>query len=682
MKASEIRVQKLLSSANRQFVIPVYQRNYDWDSKQCEQLFQDIEVAGKREDDFHFIGSIVYLNKDIYATEEIEQLILIDGQQRLTTLILIYLSLYYFYLENNMKEAANKIYDTYLVNKYAKKLQERYKLRSHRKYQKDLEYLFEGKDIEHNEYSRLINNFNYFKQKINLNNYSVVDKGLQQLLIVEIALTEGQDNPQRIFESLNSTGLGLSEADLIRNHILMNLNYEEQEKAYRYWERIEEYVTNTHTHEIQMSDFIRNYLMIRNNESVKENEVYRIFKKKFSYKNLLQWEEILKEMQKMAFSYQRLINPKYEENKKIAYELNGIKQLAIKASVPFLMQVYQDYDNQVIEEDVFVEILKLIQSFIIRRAICDMGQSSVSNALIVLYRKINKSDYVESLKKELVRRGKEYFPDDELIYNKLKDKKIYKMVIDRRIFLFERLENFNHNKFIQIENNPLITIEHIFPQKPNSKWKQECSARDFDFFKNQYLHTIGNLTLSGNSGALENKTFIEKRDLPEKGYRDSKLWLNKDLATYEKWSLKEWEKRTQLLTQRFLEVWPYPDVDIERGDYWGTVDIFQAPSPAGKKLDYVIFLDKRYESLPYSTLYELVLTKLFEENPSKFEEENIKNKLGLNLKSSGKSEEFILGERYFIKKPLSSEMIFQRIKYLLSAFEYEGELVIKYVDKG
>ena len=241
MKASETKMEDFLASNKTQFVIPVYQRNYDWSVAQCKQLLDDIlEVGTSNHMNVHFIGSIVYVHDDVYTSSSIKELTVIDGQQRLTTLTLIYLVIYRLAKELNAEELVSEINETFLINKFVPE-DEKLKLRPTENNDKALKYLIRGdEDEEYHAFSKLIDNFNYYKGRITEENYQYVLKGLSKLMFVEISLDRAKDDPQRIFESLNSTGLDLSQADLIRNYILMGLNRRDQNKIYHnYWEVIE-----------------------------------------------------------------------------------------------------------------------------------------------------------------------------------------------------------------------------------------------------------------------------------------------------------------------------------------------------------------------------------------------------------------------------------------------------------
>ena len=269
MKANETKIEKFLATNDTTFAIPVYQRNYDWTEKQCKKLLDDILVVGSSEETkVHFIGSIVYVHDDIYTASGLTELTIIDGQQRLTTITLIYIALYRIALQTDNQTLVNRIQKTYLINEFAPET-EKLKLKPTENNKEALRYILNpnSEAVIFKEYSKIIENFDYFKSVITTNNFETVLRGLSKLIFVDIALDRQKDDPQRIFESLNSTGLELSQADLIRNYILMGLPRTKQEEVYtNYWEIIEKNAKDETLNKTRVSDFIRDYLTLKNKE--------------------------------------------------------------------------------------------------------------------------------------------------------------------------------------------------------------------------------------------------------------------------------------------------------------------------------------------------------------------------------------------------------------------------------
>ncbi len=538
MKASENKVEEFLSLNKTQFVIPIYQRNYDWSKTECKKLLDDIlEVSTSEQTSPHFIGSIVYVHDSAYTTQRIKEFVVIDGQQRLTTLTLIYLVLYRLAKELNDENLVDEIAETYLINKFATET-DNLKLHLTENNDKALKYLFRSDTKEEfSDFSKLIDNFNYFKGRITEENYQLVQKGLSQLMFVEISLDKDKDNPQRIFESLNSTGLELSQADLIRNYILMGLNRKDIGIIYRdYWEIIEKLAQDETKNVTKLSDFIRDYLTLENKSIPTKKKVYETFKAKYPQPSMEELESNLSKIKNLAKYYNKLINFTKENDEDIRFQLQNINRLEINVAYPFLMQVYDDYANSIIDKSTFIEILELIQSFTWRRFIVGLGTNSLNKVFMNLYDKVDSSNYLFSIQKSLLEKSvTQRFPKDAEVVDALKVKDVYNIQSKNKVYLLERLENYDNNELVSIIDNPKITVEHIFPQNPNRQWKIDLEESEYIYIKDNYLHTIANLTLSGNNGKLGNKSFLEKRDLKSVGYKDSRLWLNKYLSQVEKW---------------------------------------------------------------------------------------------------------------------------------------------------
>lgn len=685
MKASETRVEDFLSNTKTQFVIPVYQRNYDWSLSQCKQLLNDIfEIGSNRDSDVHFIGSIVYVHDDVYTSSRIKELTIIDGQQRLTTLTLIYLVLYRIAIELEDDAFSAEINETYLINKFASD-EEKLKLRPTEKNNEALRYLYRGHHgEEYREYSKLIDNFNFFREEISEDNYEYVLKGLSKLMFVEISLDREKDNPQRIFESLNSTGLELSQADLIRNYILMGLNPKDQEFIYsNYWKIIEGLARNEITGANRVSDFIRDYLTLTNKKIPNKNKVYLEFKNKYPTSQKPELIEVLDPMKSLAKFYNKLLNPMNEIDRDIRTQLEYINRLEINVAYPFLMKVYEDYASEIISKNDFLQVLEIIQSFTFRRFIVGLPTNALNKIFMTLYGNIDINNYVESLQSWLIKRpGTQRFPRNNEVIDVLKLKDVYNIKSKNRTYLLERLENFQNKEPVMIEGNADITIEHIFPQNPDPKWKVNLKADEYISIKENYLHTLANLTLSGNNGKLGNKSFEYKRDLSEAGYKDSRLWLNKFLSTSEKWGQLELEQRFEILKDRFLQIWEYPDVVIETTEGFSEVNIFEAEDPKFKKLEYAVFFDNKMEVNQVAKLYIQVIKDLFELQPEIFFTTELGNKLGItkNPQPGAPRQAVVLNDTYYIEGNIDNTGKFDRIKLALKLFDKEDELFIKYAD--
>lgn len=620
------------------------------------------------------------------------ELTIIDGQQRLTTITLIFIALYRLAQQLENPTLVSRIHKTYLINEFAPEA-EKLKLKPTDNNKEALRHILNSSEGEEfNGYSRIIENFNFFKSHINKENFDTVLRGLNKLIFVDIALDRQKDNPQRIFESLNSTGLELSQADLIRNYILMGLSRTNQEKIYKsYWEVIEKNAKDEILNKSRVSDFIRDYLTLINKEIPNKGEVYVKFKSQYPTTTIDELENVLADLKSLVKYYNKLINPKNEIDKDIRTQLEYINRLEINVAFPFLMKVYEDYSNNIIDKPTFISVLNLVQSYTWRRFILGLPTNALNKIFMGLYyhKDFKKEDYLTSIQKILLKLSRvQRFPRNAEIINALKEKDVYNIKPKNRIYLLERLENFNNIEHVVIEGNSDITIEHIFPQNPDPKWKIELGQEEYNFIKENYLNTIGNLTLSGNNGKLGNKPFVEKRDMNidgnEQGYKFSRLWLNRNLKEKEKWNKEEIEKRANEISERFMKIWEMPEIEIEQESDNDEVNIFDAEDPKHKKLEYAIFFDQRLEVNQVAKLYIEVFKQLFDLQPETFFTSDIGHKISL---SKNRTEDCLrqalsLNDTYFIEGNIDNIGKFDRIKQALTVFGFEDELIIKYADKN
>ena len=684
MKAAETKVDRFLGSNETAFAIPVYQRNYDWAKTQCAQLFKDILAVGADETQSgHFIGSIVYVHDDVHAVAALQEFTIIDGQQRLTTLTLIYIAIYRHFLAAGEDREAQRIYKTYLINEFAEDA-EKLKLKPTDNNKAALAQMMDPQEaVKVSGYSRLIENFRFFQSRHDASNVATVLKGLSKLLFVNIALDRQKDNPQRIFESLNSTGLELSQADLIRNYILMGLPRREQEQVFRkFWEPIERNARNLEVNESRLSDFIRDYLTLKQKDIPNKGAVYAKFKERFPVPSSPELMEALNEIRDLSNVYARLLNPDMETDAVISRELGYIRTLEINVSYPFLMPVYRDFQAGVISRDEFAAVLQLVQSYVWRRAILGLPTNALNKIFMGLYDRVELEDYLKSVQRALMQRGgTQRFPRDPEVLAVLKEKDMYSMKGRTRTYFFDRLENHNNREIVDV-TVPGITIEHIFPQKPDPEWRNTVDEDDFAALGEQYLNTIGNLTLSGNNGRLGNKTFAEKRDMNhdggEQGYRFSRLWLNRDLQTLDHWNVAQVEARAERIALRFLEVWPAPSVDVLAGPDVEEVNIFEAEEPKFKKLEYAVFLGNRLWVTQVSRLYVEVIQRLLLEQPDAFHGTKLGDRIQLTSDPASLRQSVQVGEGYFVEANIDSTSKFERIKFILAELGLEDELHIKF----
>jgi len=557
LKASERKITKLFSESDTVFSIPVYQRDYNWQEKQCQRLFKDILQTGKNEKvSSYFLGSIVYIHDGIYGVGE-KEFHVIDGQQRMTTLTLLFLAIYFKLKGTILAKDADKIYNQYVVNPYSEK---EIKL----KLLPPEENLYILNKISHNKFNELeafqdrnmLKNYLFFEKE--LENLSFEDmkhlsNGIEKLIYIDIALEKGKDDPQKIFESLNSTGLDLSQGDLIRNYILMDLERGEQNRIYKeIWIPIENNCKVSDGSEITsyVSDFIRDYLTLKTEKISSKPKVFETFKSYYEKEN----DEKLEDMKKYSEAYSYIIKPSLEKDKEIQRELDYLKSLDKTVINTFLIGILKDYKDNILEKDELLNMLILLQSYLWRRYITEKPTNALNKIFQGMYGKISRSgNYYENLVDILM---SEDFPTDEELESALKLKNVYKDK-EKLNYVFKKLENYNHNELIDFENEK-ITIEHIFPQKPNKAWKENYSDNELEQMIS-FKDTISNLTLTGSNSNLSNKAFHEKRDDEVHGYRNSKLYMNKYLGRLEEWNLLSMEARFESLYDDIIKIWKRPE---------------------------------------------------------------------------------------------------------------------------
>jgi hypothetical protein len=463
----------------------------------------------------------------------------------------------------------------------------------------------------------------------------------------------------------------------------MGLEPNKQISVYnRIWSFIEEYAKDEMKKQPRVSDFIRDYLTIKNKKIPNKSKVYLEFKNKYKERNDNFYENTLTEIKDYAKHYNKLINPEKETDKDIRLELKFIKRLEINVSFPFILSVYDDYSKGELDKKTFIQILKLIQSFTWRRFILGLPSNALNKIYMTLYSDIDKNYYLPSIERTLVKKkGTQRFPNNKEIKTALKEKDVYNIQSKNKVYFLELLENHNNREFVPVDN-PDITIEHIFPQNPDKRWRDDLDDHEFSILKETYLHTIGNLTLSGNNGSLGNKIFIEKKEMnvdgQEQGYSYSRLWLNSYLKEIEKWNIVQLHNRFDSILKRFFQIWYYPEVDELFNDEDEEVNIFEADDPKNKRLEYYVFKNERVLTNETSKMYYGVLQHLFEENPHLFLTSDLKEFLPVTTDETEVRTPYKIHENYYIESNLDNNSKFRRLKRVLNVFGYEDELTLKY----
>ncbi|WQX80373.1 DUF262 and DUF1524 domain-containing protein [Helicobacter pylori] len=561
MKAREATLLRFFEeNQNNQFVIPIYQRLYSWKKEQCEQLWDDIiKIGGNDKMNGHFIGSILYV---LDGNTHSSPLLIIDGQQRLTTITLLFIALRNYLNDEDEfleKFSRQKIQNRYLINS-DEKGDKKFKLILSEPDRDTLLSLIDKDRRKPSEPSvKIVENFKLFEKWINENTdkLETIFKGLDKLMIVWIALDKGKDDPQLIFESMNSKGIELTQTDLIRNYIVMETEVGKQEDFYnQYWRAMEE---DFKQNETLFNRFVRHYLTIKTGKIPKEKRVYEDFKD-YQQKEGIEIEDLLKDLQKYCGYFCRIVFKKEADkdlNKDLNKALSFLVDLEMDVVYPLLLELYSDYSDGVLSNQDFTPIIALIESYICRRAVCGLGTNSLNKVFPFVTKHIQKDDYFKSLKAYFVYlTEKQRFPNND-------EFKEHFITIDfyhfqKKEYFFERLENFDTKEPV---NTKECTIEHIMPQTLTEEWERDLGG-NFQAIHEKYLHTIGNLTLTGYNEKYSNNSFQEKRDM-ENGFKQSPLKLNQSLKDLEVFGEKEIEKRANDLADFALKIWTYPKLDAE-----------------------------------------------------------------------------------------------------------------------
>lgn len=567
LQAGETTLNKLLNTS-RQFIVPIFQRNYSWQKSQYEQLWFDILRASKfKEKQNHFIGSIVYIDMGTPAGRP-QQLLLIDGQQRLTTISILLCAIkdyvQKFNLETKLINLA-KIKNQFLYN--SDEIDEdKYKLLLNVQDKETYIKLIDNTIFTVNKpATNIIKCYEFFYERIEdfIKEYGQIDEiyaGIFKLSLVSISLDKDSDNPQMIFESMNSTGKDLSQTDLLRNYLLMDLTPEKQTRLYKtYWKPMEElFGEDIYKNDLNKFDyFIRDFLTLKSDTGhiCKINNVYENFKRYYLDNNCEKFV-VLKDLFTYA-KYYACIDLLQEKDDELKLYWQEFKKLDSHVVYPFLLNLYDDYSRQILIKEDFKKILQVVISYLWRRAICEIPTNSLSKTFATLYQAVDKDDYVNSIIKAFVFKSSyKRFPSDYEVREKLQTKDIYHFRL--RKYLLEALENYYHKEPIDL-NTANYTIEHIMPQniEHNLSW-QQMLGEDWQEVHSLYLHTLGNLTITGYNAEMSNKSFGEKVN-GESGFKHSHLKLNESIAQCDVWNKKAIQRRTNILTDIILKIWKYPE---------------------------------------------------------------------------------------------------------------------------
>jgi uncharacterized protein with ParB-like and HNH nuclease domain/predicted transport protein len=560
LKATEATFLQFLKKSP-QFVIPIYQRTYSWTEKECQQLWDDILRAGGNDDvNAHFVGSVVYIEKGLYHVSSQSPLLVIDGQQRLATvsLLLEVLARHLHETEPVDGFSAKKIRSYYLLNPLEEG-ERGFKLVLTQTDKDTLIALVQQKYLP-TEYSlRIERTFDFFDQKVAAlgSELHILCKGLNKLVIVDVSLSRDQDNPQLIFESMNSTGRELSQADLIRNYILMGLEPMHQTRLYEDHWRPMEIKFGQEAYGSHFDSFMRHYLTLKTGEIPNVRAVYDAFKA-FSREPKIASggvDALVRDIQAFAGYYCAMALGK-EPSKVMAEAFQDLRELKVDVAYPFLLELYHDYTTGVLSRDDFVEAIRLVEAYVFRRAICAIPTNSLNKTFATFRRSLKKDRYLESIQATLLllpsyRR----FPNDEEFKREFTVRDLYNF--PRRSYWLRRLENHERRERVPVDE---YTIEHIMPQNQHlsAQWRQDLGP-DWERIHETRLHTLGNLTLTAYNSEYSDRPFVEKRDM-KGGFRQSPLHLNEGLAAIEVWNEAAIQERADRLASMATGVWPAPNL--------------------------------------------------------------------------------------------------------------------------
>lgn len=622
MKAGEKALAELIEGTLKEFVIPVFQRRYDWRKEQCQRLWNDlvnVVNAGFRQ---HFFGSIVSVIN--HEPKKIEYMI-IDGQQRITTVSLLLAAICNLAHDKELgdpKGLAPLIFQSYLIDKFKDDDNTRLRLN---KQDYDAYYRIVNNDLSDPiEPCNVLFNYEFFVEQIKMNKNQITISDLHQairhLSIVDIQLKQGEDDPQLIFESLNSTGLALSEADKIRNLVLMNLPYQTQKDYYnKYWQKIESHVAHN---QMTVSDFARDYLTIILRRTPRADQVYAEFKN-YYLQTGPETEKVLSEMLKYSRYYQIIVTAKHDDPN-TTKALKALQRLENKVTYPYLMELLDNVEEQIISVDSLTRVLRLIENFLFRRTICSVPTNALNKLFTILEKDVRrhhqwKSQYEAVFSYVLMNKlSSSRFPRDDEFQQALLTRDIYNMHARSKVYLLEELENFGTKNVVDVSGliaEHMLTIEHIMPQTLTPAWSKSLEPNAEETHV-RWLHTLGNLTLTAYNGEYSNRSYQEKKDM-HNGFKESKLMLNDFVVQCSQWTEIEIEQRAAKLANIALSRWPMLESTFAPSKPAAeTITLFDDESFTFKQIQSFEFkgLEKPAES--WTTLYQHVMKTLFEKDPS------------------------------------------------------------------
>lgn len=587
MKATETQLLDFLRQSP-QFVIPIYQRTYSWTKRECQKLWEDIVRTGSDDDvSAHFVGSIVYIQAGLYQVARKSQLLVIDGQQRLTTVMLLLEALARRIGDDEPLEefSAEHIRTYYLLNPLAK-AERRFKLLLTQTDKQSLLAILQKKPEPSAPSRRIAENFAFFEERLqdSKTDLAAVCKGLAKLLIVDISLERSHDNPQLIFESMNSTGRELTQADLIRNFVLMGLEPEIQERLYEEYWRPMETDFGQEAYGTHFDGFMRHYLTLKTGQIPNVRAVYEAFKgyarsPAMEAKGI---EHLVADIREYATYYCAMALGK-EKDKSLNDAFRDLRELRVDVAYPLLLELYADHVQHRIVSSEFVRAVRLIEAYVFRRAVCAIPTNSLNKTFATFGRELRKNRYLESIQAHFLKLPSyRRFPDDPEFKREIARRDLYNF--RSRSYWLRRLENHRRKERVDAGE---YTVEHIMPQNENlsADWRNALGA-EWQQVQKTWLHTLGNLTLTGYNPEYSDRPFREKRDI-EGGFSESPLRLNAGLGDVDTWDAAAIQARGQRLAEHAATVWFPPSLSAE------ALEAFEptAARPANYKIEDHPYLD-------------------------------------------------------------------------------------------
>lgn len=599
MKASETKLQQIIEGA-KQYLVPLFQRPYSWDKVQWEALWSDIvELYTMDAPHPHFMGSIVTMPTQA-VPEGVSKFLLIDGQQRLTTIFIVLSALRDRAKELELK-LAEEINHTLLVNPF-KEGSDYYKLEP-TELKSDREAFHHIINLEsHISGSGISECYLFFKKRIiqsDLELQKIKKVICNNLSLVSIVL-DLDDNPYLVFESLNAKGMPLTQADLIRNYLFMRIDISNQKSVYTdYWQPMQEMLKNN------LTDFFRHYLN-KSGFDIKQSEIYFATKDRINKSDALSY---LKDLYIFAEYYARLLEPKREQNENVRKYLDHLKRLDIATVYPFILNCYHDWVQSRIAEEEFISVLQIIENFLIRRFICNVQTRGLNRIFALLYSEVSKrsslasDDFIKRLKLSLQSRN---YPKDAEFKARLMDVKLYggNRSEKTKLILESIEESFKHKEKVFFGE---LSIEHIMPQTL-SEWWREHLGEDWAITYELYLHSLGNLTLTAYNPELSNNDFIQKKN----HYNNSHLELNKYFHKKEFWRREDIEERAEYLADRALQIWDYfGEEQVKPSEY----SILTGTTPKLLRI-----FGQEYSVKSWRDVLETTLNAIYDLKPERFTE--------------------------------------------------------------